>query len=572
MCGILGGNNIHWNYEKGINVMAYRGPNGMKVSKYKNFVLAFARLAIMDLSERAMQPMDSDDKLVHIVFNGEIYGFSKLKEKLQKKYYFRTTSDTEVILKEYLEYGDSFVEHIDGMFSIVIYDEREQKVKLFRDRAGIKPLYYFYDGENFAFSSELKGIEAACDNINFKVDYTAIYDFLYYQYIPEPKSMYKYVYKLPPATKLVFDVNKKKIVEQCRYWKLHVNTSVGRKHSAQEIHEHLKWLIQKSVKDQMVADVPVGTFLSGGVDSSVITYESSRLNHQIQAFAIGFEDRKYDELGFAKLLAEKYGLSLKTKVIGKMELSNTKGMMAKWYDEPFADTSAYPTYQVCKLAKEEVTVVLTGDGGDELFGGYDRYKLFLEQKDNIRNHHPKLFRLLVKLVNDYGIINDELLEMFQTEIDLYGKLLGFNYTGEVTDFAKRWKIDKDYEPKWYLYQYYNMDLPPLTRMRYLDFKTYLPSDILTKVDRVSMQLSLEARVPFLSKDIIEFIFSLSEEECFEMREFKGCLKYAYKDIIPNDILFRPKSGFVVPPNYLRNEWKKGNVYAGVLRNEWPNMV
>lgn len=572
MCGILGGNNLQWDYDNGIRTMLHRGPDGIRVSKYANFALAFARLSIMDLSNRAMQPMSSEDNLVHIVFNGEIYGFSSLKENLQKTYLFHTTSDTEVILKAYLEYGDSFVDYIDGMFAIAIFDEREQRVKLFRDRAGIKPLYYFFDGRNFAFSSELKGIITMCSDIKFKMDYTAIYDFLYYQYIPEPKSMFINVYKLLPAQKLVFDITSNKIVEKSKYWKLHINTSVDRKHSKREVHEHLKWLIQKSVKEQMVADVPVGTFLSGGVDSSIITYEASKQNSNLEAFSIGFMEKQYDETPFARLLTEKYGLNVNTKMVGKVELAMTKGSMKQWYDEPFADTSAYPTFLVSKHAKEKVTVVLTGDGSDELLGGYTRYKMFLDKEGTLRNKNPKLYKLLISLVNQYRIFTEEMLNFLETEIDLYGKLLGFSFSGEVAEFAKRWNIDKDYEPRWYLYQYYNKELPPITRLRYLDFKTYLPSAILTKVDRASMQVSLESRVPFLSREIIEYAFSLSQEECYEDNELKGCLKYAYKGIIPDEILFRNKQGFGVPYSYLRKEYEKGNVYAGVLKNEWPEII
>lgn len=571
MCGILGGNNFKWNYEDGISSMIHRGPDGMQVKRYPGITLAFARLSIMDLSSRAMQPMDSEDNRVHLVFNGEIYGFRKLKEQLEKKYPFRTTSDTEVVLNAYLEYGDSFIDYVDGMFGIAIYDEREQNIKLFRDRSGIKPLYYYYDGSDFAFSSELKGITKACTGVKFQPDYTAFYDYLLYQYIPEPKSMYKNVYKLPPAYKLIYDVKKKTIVEKKRYWKLHVNTRAAQVRSREDIQEHLIHLIKKSVKEQMVADVPVGTFLSGGVDSSIITYEASRLNSNIEAFSIGFADKDYDEIPFVKLLTDQYGLKSNAEILNNQDLVKVKGSLQKWYDEPFADTSAYPTYLVSRLAKQKVTVVLTGDGGDELFGGYNRYGNFLEQKKGLKNKNPRIYKLLVLLKNKYHLTNQDFCDSYKTEIDLYAKLLGGNMDGIACDLAKQWKIDKDYEPLWHLYQYYNRELPPVTRLRYLDFKTYLPCDILTKVDRASMQLSLEARVPFLSRELIEFAFSLSEDECCMLGELKGCLKYAYEDIIPNKILFREKMGFGVPRDYLNKELSEQHMCAGVLKNEWPEL-
>lgn len=571
MCGFLGGNNTAWNFEAGLESIVHRGPDGKKICRYDDITLAFARLSVIDLSNRAMQPMDSADGRVHVVFNGEIYGFEQLKQDLSKEYDFRTTSDTEVILYAYLKYGENFVNYIDGMFAIAILDERDGTIHLFRDRAGIKPLYYFYDGKNFAFSSELKGIEQACSTISFALDYTALYDFLFYQYIPEPKSMYKNVYKLQPAHQLTFRIRDKKIIQKKKYWKLRVNTRVEQKRKTKDIQEQLRHLIKKSVKEQMIADVPVGTFLSGGVDSSVITYEASRINQNIEAFSIGFDSKAFDESAYAKLMAEKYNLNLSTGILSHQALENVKGNLRQWYDEPFADTSAYPTYLVSKYAKEKVTVVLTGDGGDELFGGYNRYRLFAEQRKTLKFKNPRIFKFLLMLHNQYGMFDRDLYEVFKSEIDLYGELLGFCFEGVVAEFAKKWKIDKYYEPRWHFYQYYNKELPPITRMRYLDFKTYLPGAVLTKVDRASMQVSLEARVPFLSKELIEFAFSLSEEECCALGELKGCLKYAYKGIIPDEILFRKKMGFAVPFDSLSKEIRVKNLYAGVLKNEWPKL-
>ena len=571
MCGILGGNNLKWDYKAGMTSMLHRGPDGQKISHYRDFTLAFTRLSIMDLSQRAMQPMDSEDKKVHIVFNGEIYGFNKLKRALRKKHEFKTTSDTEVILNAYLEFGDKFIEYIDGMFGIAIYDEREGKVKLYRDRAGIKPLYYFFDGKNFAFSSELKGIMELCRNVRFEIDYTAIYDYLMYQYIPEPKSMFKNVYKLQPANALIFDIRSNKIIQNERYWKLHVNIASGRVHSKEDVHEHLRFLVRESIKDQLVADVPVGTFLSGGIDSSIVTYEASRLKEDIEAFSIGFLDEDYDESPYAKILTDKYDLNVETNMLGKNEIQNVKGHLKQWYDEPFADTSAYPTFMVSRFAKNKVTVVLTGDGGDELFGGYTRYSIFLNQRNNYRNNYFKLYDLLQRLGKQVGIEEAKIYEMFETELDFYASLMGVQYNAAVETLAKGWKIGKDYDSKWHLKRYYVKELPPLTRVRYLDFKTYLPGDILTKVDRASMQVSLESRVPFLSKKIIEFAFSLSEEECCPGNELKGCLKEAYSGIIPNEILYRPKKGFGVPADYLRKERNSGSTYFGILQREWPDI-
>ncbi len=571
MCGFLGGNNTAWDFEAGIDSISHRGPDGKKICRYQYAALAFARLSVIDLSNRAMQPMDGADDRVHIVFNGEIYGYEQLKRDLSKEYSFRTTSDTEVILNAYLKYGETFVDHIDGMFAIAILDERDGTFRLFRDRAGIKPLYYLYDGKNFAFSSELKGIVQACPAYPFELDYTALYDYLFYQYIPEPKSMYKNVYKLQPAHQLTFDIKEKKILEKKKYWKLHVNTRVSQTRKTKDVQEEFRYLIRKSVKEQMIADVLVGTFLSGGVDSSIVTYEASRINPGIEAFCIGFCNQAFDESRYAKLLTEQYDLNLTARMLSHQDLMDIKGNLKKWYDEPFSDTSAYPTYLVSKLAREKVTVVLTGDGGDELFGGYERYGAFVRQRETLKFKNPKIYKLLLMLHNECGVPDKKFYDRFKTEIDLYFELMGFGFDGVVSKFAKQWKIDKYYEPRWHFYRYDHKDLPPITRLRYLDFKTYLPGAVLTKVDRASMQVSLEARVPFLSRELMEFAFSLSQEDCCALGELKGCAKYAYQGVLPDEILFRKKMGFAVTSNSLSKELRAKSLYAGVLKNEWPGL-
>lgn len=571
MCGILGGNKPEWNYEAGISAILHRGPDGQSIKKEKAFTMAFARLAIMDLSEKAMQPMTSADQKVSIVFNGEIYGFTILKNELEKKYEFRTTSDTEIILYAYIEYGDRFIDKIDGMFSIAIYDKSLAQVKLFRDRAGIKPLYYFYDGDNFAFSSEIKALCATCENINFELDHTAIYDYLFYQYIPEPKSMYKNIYKLPAAYMLSFDIHSKKIVNREHYWKLKVNSGIDSRRNPLALQENLKYLLEKSVRDQMVADVPVATYLSGGIDSSIITYESNHLKPGTKAFNIGFQEKKYDESNFADILIEKYGLNAKKQILDKRAVENVKGSLRTWYDEPFADTSAYPSYIVASLARQEVTVVLTGDGSDELFGGYSRYSLFNSRV----NEYPIKSQTIEKLAQSAMLINILYRKFYEenclSDLSLCARLLGIGSQYSLNEYRKILGIPKDYDNYWYIRKFYNKELPPITRMRYLDFKTYLPSDILTKVDRTSMAVSLESRVPFLSREIIEFAFSLSQEECCPNGILKGLLKETYRQIIPDIILDRKKRGFSIPPQYLASERKEISVYAGVLKREWPEI-
>lgn len=560
MCGILGGNNLYWNYKKGIESMCHRGPDGTKITTLENFILAFARLAIMDLSENAMQPMFSYDNQVGIVFNGEIYGYQKLRKILkQKGYVFRSTSDTEVILNAYLEWGEKFITKVDGMFGLVIYDNREGVVKLFRDRVGIKPLYYYYDGRNFGFSSELKGIINMCNTICFEIDRTAVYDYLNYLYIPDPKTYYKNVYKLRPAHCMVFDIKSKKIVKDSAYWRLNINTSQGSQRKQDDLIEELKYLVKESVKEQMIADVPVGTFLSGGVDSSIITYESHRLNPKLECFSIGFANTDYNELKYANSLAEKYNININSKIFSRSIFQNYYNNMKVWYDEPFADTSAFPTYMVSKLAKEKVTVVLTGDGGDEVFAGYDRQKA-IWKKENERGPDNLLISYL------YGRLNKNKYSYFWTdELTFLLRVNCWQLRISDKELRKQLGISKDYDMFWAFRKHYNKDLPPMTRVQYLDINTYLPGDILTKVDRTSMAVSLETRVPFLSKRLIEFSFSLSEEDRLLKGEPKGLLKKAYEKEIGKKILYRKKMGFSMPLNFFD---KKKSPQEQLLEKLW----
>ncbi len=565
MCGILGGNNSVWDYKKGIESMYHRGPDGIKIDHLGDFVLAFSRLAVIDLTMQGMQPMFSYDNQVAVTFNGEIYGFKKLRSFLEKKgYQFRSTSDTEVILNAYLEWGDKFVTKVDGMFGMAIYDKREGTVKLFRDRVGIKPLYYYYDGVNFGFSSELKGIENMCSSISLHIDNTALYDYLNYLYIPEPKTYYKNVYKLLPGHILIFDIATKRIMKNSAYWKLKINSNHASERKQEDLIDELRELIRESVSEQMEADVPIGTFLSGGVDSSIVTYEANKLNPRLEAFSIGFTESQYNELKYACTIAEKNKIHLNTKIFNRDIFKQYYNNMKVWFDEPFADTSAYPTYLVSKLAKKKVTVVLTGDGSDEIFGGYPRQKLIWQKKKE-------------KAPDNY-IFSYLYEKIFPNKVDYYWLddlkfLLRSNCWKLQTDdkqLRNFFGIYKDYDMYWAFRKYYVKDLPPMTRVQYLDLKTYLVGDILTKVDRTAMAVSLETRVPFLSKKLIEFSFSLSEEDRCPNGEQKGLLKKAYEKEIGKNILYRRKMGFSIPISFydskkspqeqlLERVWKEGRI-------------
>lgn len=543
MCGILGGNNCSWEYKKAVKLMQHRGPDSSKIDQVDDITIAFTRLSILDLSSRAMQPMYSPDGLVSIVYNGEIYGYTNMKNKLiESGYHFKTTCDSEVVLFAYLEYGEKFIEYIDGMFAIAIYDKRDRKIRLYRDRVGIKPLYYFWDGKNFAFSSELKGICQLCNNINFNIDYSSVYDYLTYQYIPQPKTLYVNVYKMAPASMVIYDIANQE-VKVDYYWALNIN-SLEKKAVSKEREQELFFLcrekIKRSVKEQLVADVPTGVFLSGGIDSSIIAYEVKQIDNSIESYSMDFTHRRYSEKKYIDSAAKSIRIVNSIYRMKDSEIEKYYYDIIDWFDEPFADIGAYPSWLLAKKTSQKVKVVLSGDGGDEVFGGYPRHFLRFNKKScilaDIYENYGAPKRFLRQILDKY--FTDDILEIAET--------LSCMRKYEKKDFASEWGIKRDYDDFWFLKKYYRKDLPSITRIQYLDFMTYLPESVLTKLDRVCMRQSLESRVPFLSKDIIEFSFGLAQNERIFENENKWLLKQTYKHKLPYEILYRPKHGFSPP--------------------------
>lgn len=567
MCGILGSTYKQGDFDKALKLIEHRGPDGKKIKELPDCTLGFVRLSIRDLSEKAMQPMASDDENVWVTYNGEIYGCEELKSDLiSKGYEFKTTSDTEIILNAYLEYKEKFVEHIDGMFAIVIYDLSVNKLFLYRDRVGIKPLYYFFNGNIFTFSSELKAILELHSDIKFERDNSAIYDYFTYRYIPEPKTLFQKIYKLEPAHKAVFDLKRKHFYKE-KYWKLRVNTETEKRHNEQDIYRKARHLIAESVEEQLVADVPVGTFLSGGIDSSIVSVEIFKRTKTVQAFSMGFQtsnkkDKAYDETPYARILADMYQFPIIFGQFDSIQLHKLKGKVKTWFDEPFADTSCYPTYRISQIAKENhIPVILTGDGGDEIFGGYTRYQVY-NQKVGNRTSWSLLCDLYTKILSEF-VHGDEWIDEFIDAVTLFARE-AYAYTRvEKKKYIRDLGIGLDYDDFWYFRKFYHEELPPITRAQYIDFKTYLPADILTKVDRVSMQNSIETRVPFLSKKLVEFAFGLSQEERCMKGELKGVLKKAYAGLIPEEILYKDKKGFSFPGNY----WKRNEQERFIIWKE-----
>lgn len=543
-----------------LNLLSHRGPDQSGIYLDNLIWMGHRRLSILDLSENGKQPMSDHSGEIYITVNGEIYNYGEIKKDLISRYGFRSNSDSEVLIYAYREYGlAKMLDKIDGMYAFCLYDKPKQKVYLVRDRAGVKPLFYANHKGRLAWASELKALKALSGN-SLELNPEAIYDYLSYLYIPQPKTMYRDVFKLRPGHFLEIDLASGSVKEQA-YWKPDIRNI--RNIGADEAAEHLCFLVQKSVKEQLMSDVPLGFFLSGGIDSGIVVSEASKINRTNHTFTIGFDDPLHSEIPYARQIASLSNTSHREKILSEDSALELMPGMANWYDEPYADTSAMPSFLVSRFAREHVTVALTGDGGDEVFGGYLWYLKFMKY----RNVLPKLplNRFLSKTKNSFryqipGKISNRLLNYNLQPSALYVKLLGGMIREEKLWYRQAWNIPEDYNDYWLFDPVLTNTHAGLKDLQYLDFTCYLPDDILTKMDRVSMAVSLEARVPLLSREIIEFMFSLPEEIVFYGKSLKGLVKHAYRDRLPAEILHRKKRGFNIPVH------KWADLYSDTSKN------
>ncbi len=537
-----------------IAALAHRGPDGCGVRLDGPVAFGHRRLAVIDPSPAADQPMVGADEAVWLVFNGEIYGFQTLRRELERLgCRFRTRCDTEVILEAYLAWGDGFIDRLDGMFAIAIWDGRDRRLRLYRDRPGIKPLYWTFDGRVFAFASELKAIERLDATFDLQVDPTAAWDFLTYRYVPSPKSLYRNVHKLPPATRLVFDLDAGRVEANKPYWRLRVRSDATKVDDAAG---EFRRLADRAVQEQLVADVPVGFFLSGGLDSSTLVALAAGRQAQPVTFSIGFDDPAHTETHFARLVADRFGTEHHEAILGASETADLFGRLRAWYDEPFGDSSAFPTYLVSRWARRSVTVALSGDGGDELFGGYSWYQRFERLRPLARCGWGRpvaagldRFKQRLTRVNPLRRVCNLLALVGDDELELYAKLMGGMGRAEKWRYRALLDIDPDYDDYWAFRRWWRDDLPLRTRLQYLDFHTFLPDSVLTKVDRASMVHALEVRVPLLSRALVEFAFALPETVRYHQGRLKGLMKHAVRDLLPAAIIERSKQGFSAPPHH-----------------------
>ena len=538
-----------------LHTLTHRGPDQWNDAIVGPCYMGHRRLSILDLSEAGRQPMLSANGQIALTVNGEIYNYKSVRDEIGRDQ-FKTESDSEVVLHGYTAWGmDRVIDSIDGMYAAVLWDQEKRQLHMVRDRIGVKPLLYAQIGGYFIWASELKAIKKFCDLKGFKLyeDPEALLDFLTYRYIPAHKTLYKQVKQLQPARHAVLSGEDLSVRQ---YWTLPTNEITA---SNDEMAERLRVLIAQSVEEQLMGDVPVGFFLSGGMDSSILVAEAARAHPQTppMTFSIGYDHAAHDETHYAQMIADTYHAQHHVERLSGDLIDDLPRQIMDWYDQPFGDNSALPTYHVSKFARQHATVALSGDGGDELFGGYHWYRRLLKFQSFQNPLRPFAMGVQTALNRGRSGIVQKLLKRFDawTHFDplaLHCLLIDGLPPSHTGKYREELGVAKDYDALWLFREYDRPDLPTRKRMQYIDFHTFLPDDILTKVDRVSMAVSLEARVPFLSKDLCEFAFSLPESFLYKNGELKGGLKYAYKDILPPEILDRGKKGFSIP---LR-QWNK----------------
>jgi len=535
----------------------HRGPDEGELYLEKALGMGHRRLSVIDLAT-GQQPLFNADRSVVIVYNGETYNYRQLMAELKAKgHVFRTQSDTEVVLHAWEEWGPDCVHHLQGMFAFAIWDRNKQTMFLARDHLGIKPMFYsLLPTGYFVFGSELKSVMTHTE-LSRSLNPQAVEDYFAYGYIPDPKTIFHNTYKLQPGHRIVLKVGDT-AVRQERWWDLPFNRQPPRKEA--DIEQEMIERLRASVQSQMVAEVPLGAFLSGGVDSSAVVAMMSRPDAPpAVTCSIGFDHPDYDETAYANEVAQRYGTQHHAQIVGDDDYGLVD-TLAHLYDEPYADSSAIPTYRVCQLARRRVTVALSGDGGDENFAGYRRYRMAMAEQ-GVRERlpmglrkpvfgtlgrlypkadwAPRIFRakttfeaLARDLVEGYfhgvSVMPDRVRDQLFSDQFKSG-LQGYRAISVMQEHAKQAPTDE-----------------PLSMLQYLDFKTWLPGDILTKVDRASMAHSLEVRVPLLDHTFVEWASSLPPDVKLKGGEGKYIFKKSLEQHLSYNILYRKKQGFSIP--------------------------
>ncbi|TXB67277.1 asparagine synthase (glutamine-hydrolyzing) [Vicingus serpentipes] len=553
MCGITGFVSQKFNIEhlyKMTRSIKHRGPDteGYFYDESSSIGLGHRRLSILDLSEHANQPMTSHCERYVIVFNGEVYNYKEIAKNIERTW--RTTSDTEIILEAFVEYGEDFVHHLNGMFAIAILDKTENKLYLFRDRFGIKPLLYFFDGKTFAFASELKALLSL--NLPKILNKKAIKDYLFLEYIPQEQTVFNHYFKLKPGHYLILKKGRETEIKQ--YYdiidKLKPNTSI----SEEEAIAKLKEKLAQSIDLRKISDVPIGSFLSGGTDSSLICSIFQEINSvPIETFNIGFDITQYDESGFAKRVSEVLKTNHHYQLVNDAEAKKHIEFIVDYYDEPFAVPSVIPTSILSKKTKEHVTVAFSGDGGDELFMGYGYYNWHtrIEKLKKLGGKSAvKLASILLSTLNnknkraarvmDIPDFENNWMHIWSQEQYMFTEkeiTQLFNEPYKHTSTFQNWqKIDA-------------LPIHPFEKISLFDIQNYLSNDLLHKIDIASMSSGLEVRVPMLDHNFVEFAINLPMNLKIKDGEQKYLLKKLLSSYLPKELVYRQKWGFPAPIGY-----------------------
>jgi asparagine synthase (glutamine-hydrolysing) len=553
--------------------LSHRGPDGQGIyfQQLKNAQLGLGhrRLSIIDLSHAADQPMHYDG--LHLIFNGEIYNYDEIREQLiGKGHQFQTHSDTEVILHAWREWGESAIEQWHGMFAIALFDEKSNELICIRDRSGVKPFYYYWKDDIFLFGSELKSL-VAHPAFEKKIDRDAVASFLQYGYIAHPNCIYSNTYKLPPGHLLRLELDSKRI-DTVQYWNVYDYYNKPKLHIdlPDAINETEK-ILKKAFQYRMVADVPVGVFLSGGYDSTCVTaLLQNGSSVRIKTFTIGSTDNKLDEAPFAKQIADQLGTNHTEYYCSAKEAMDIIPELPYYYDEPFADSSAIPTILVSRMARQQVTVALSADAGDEIFAGYNRYDYLYKYGRKI-NALPRPVRKLA--VATMSSISSKQIPYWRNQPNFHSRydklkniladpspselLKNLNQVFNDTEIEELFSDQvSELNTSHNSSELLNIDQDPLAYMMAIDYQTYMVDDILQKVDRATMSVSLEGREPFLDQDIIEWAAQLPSNYKYYEGQKKYILKQIVHRYIPKEMMERPKMGFGIPvDNWLSHELK-----------------
>ena len=586
MCGISGcfsRRTLNRNslYSLGLKLntaLKHRGPDssGIWINNDSNLLFSHTRLSILDLSDNGSQPMHSACGRYVIIFNGEIYNHKEIKDLNEEKsnnITYKGHSDTEILLECISLFGLEFaLKNSKGMFAIALWDKKNKILKLARDRFGEKPLYYANLNNNFLFASEIKALKIF-EEFPRKLDYVSIQNFLNYSFIPAPRTIYENVFKLMPAT--IMEIDELGSINQVIYWNLNKTKKDNyfQNISNQENVEIIEGKLNSIVKSQMISDAPIGAFLSGGTDSTLVSLLMQKnLTNKLNTFSVGYSDSKYDESKDAKTVSSMLNTNHNELILSEQNIINIIPNIASIFDEPFGDSSQLPSILISKFASQKVKVCLTGDGGDEVFGGYNRYlwikkywPIISKMPNHIRQTISKLLKIFPENKWDflYNTISfykkDKSLRLFGEKIYKVANSINSKTIFDMHDnFLKTGNnsfLKKNYNSISYEYNFPEISLSPIQSFIYMDLKNYLPNDILTKLDRSSMSHSLETRLPFLDHDLVEHVFNLSDDLKIEKNKTKFILKSILEKTFPNTVVHKPKMGFGVPID----KWIKGSL-------------